>query len=103
MTAPTTDRGGINQTVHTLHDAGWMPLWVDYNDGDEPEQYPADVTAHKVVEDVMAVDDAFLVVEKGEERGWVRFVMGNDPDEVVCDYTVKLEDALSAMFDRWNA
>lgn len=49
------------------------------------------------------VDDAFLVVEKGTERGWVRFVMGNDPDEVVCDYTIKLEGALAPMFERWNA
>jgi hypothetical protein len=98
MSAPTSDRSGIRQTVRALIAAGWLPLWVDYNDGDVEK-----VTREtETVDAIMAVDDAFLVVEKGTERGWVRFVMGNDPDEVVCDYTIKLEDALAPMFERWN-
>lgn len=101
MSAPTTDRGGIRQTMNALKEAGWLPLWVD-DGGDEDENVKCSTT-HEVEEAVTAVDDAFVVVEKGTERGWVRFVLGNSPDEVVCDYTVKLDEALDPMFDRWNA
>jgi len=104
VSAPTSDRAGVRQTLRALKADGWKPLWVDYRDG-EDEEVPC-TKERETVEAVMQVDDAFLVVEHTEtkERGWVRFVMGNEPDEVVCDYTVKLEGpALKAMFERWNA
>jgi len=100
MHKPTNDTSGVTQTVKALNNAGWKPLWVQYTGEDEMELVN---TVAEAIEEIMAVDDCFLIVEKDGDRGWVRFVMGNDPDEVVCDYTTKLDDALDPMFAVWNA
>ena len=51
---------------------------------------------------IMAVDDAFLVVNITPERqGWVRFVLGNAPEEVICDHTVNLSSVIEPLTDSW--
>lgn len=97
MSTPKDDRAGITQIVRALDKAGWIPTRVDYGDGEY-------VIAHGVpetVDEVVAVDDAFVIVQRGTRDGWVRFVLGNDPDEVVCDYTVNLEDVIGPITKGW--
>lgn len=87
MGTPTTDRGGIQQVLRVLTESGHTLDRV--YDGED-----VDVSTVKdALEAVTAVDDAYLFVTlpDGERTGWVRFVLGNDPEEVVCDHTVNLE------------
>lgn len=93
MSAPTSDKAGIRQVIHALKAGGWELDFV--HDGEEDQIVSTETEA---VAAIVAVDDAFLNVKKREangvvyEIGWVRFVMGNDPDEVVCDYTTNLTE-----------
>ena len=85
MGAPTTDRGGIQQVIRALKDDGWSLTFVYYGEEDIPV-----TNETEAIDAVMSVDDAYLNVARGNETGWVRFVLGNAPDEVVNDYTTNL-------------
>lgn len=57
-------------------------------------------------DDAMALlnnlDEAYLnVVLPDGSNGWIRFVMGNDPEEVVCDHTVNLSYILDPIVEPW--
>lgn len=102
MGAPTSDRGGIQQSIRALRDGGWD---LDYvNDGEEEILVDTEPAA---IDAVMAVDQAWLHVKRREANGvvhaegYVFFVLGNDPDEVICDYTVNLEDVVGPLVDGW--
>lgn len=104
MGAPTTDRGGIQQTIRTLKAGGWDLDFVFDGGADIP------VTGEQeAIDAIMSVDDAYLNVKVSSERyqgrvnetGWVRFVLGNEPYEVINDYTVNLSDAIDPMTDMW--
>lgn len=99
MGIPTTDRGGIQQAIRALRADGWTlrHVW----DGGERVAVKSESEA---IEAIMAVDEARLYVrrpwEGGEEKGWAFFVLGNSPEEVVCDYTTNLT-ALDSLIDEW--
>lgn len=85
MSTPTSDTAGIRQVIRALKADGWELAFVF--DGEE------DVTVtgeREAIDAITAVDDAYLNVERNGTTGWVRFVLGNAPDEVVCDYTTNL-------------
>lgn len=96
MAAPTSDRGGIQQVIRGLRADGWSLDFVD--DGEEDVPVTNETEA---IEAIMAVDMAHLFVRKGEERGHVWFVLGNDPDEVAADYTLTLSATLDPLIERW--
>lgn len=96
MSTPTTDRGGIQQTIRALVADGWQLDRV-YDGGDEDQPVTTEPAA---IEAITAVDDAYLHVKRGDETGWVRFVLGNAPDEVVSDYTTNLE-AVDTLTRSW--
>ena len=94
---PSSDRAGVRYTINTLDLDGWKMVHVTTTGG---EREP--VTGLKeALDEIMNLDDAFLIVERDGEQGWVRFVMGNDPVEVVCDYTVNLT-VVDSMLDTWG-
>ena len=97
MATPTTDADGIQQTVRALLDDGWklenVQSWGD--------TWPVSTNA-EAMEIITDLDDAFLVVSKGDSEGWVRFVMGNDAPEVVCDYTLNLECVTKLTEEWWD-
>lgn len=100
MSAPSSDRAGIRQTIRALRDAGWVLVEVFDGEEDVPVS-----TETKAVDTITDVDDAFLHVAEGTatgQRGWVRFVMGNAPDEVICDHTINLGSVLDPLMDGWN-
>lgn len=100
MSAPTSDEDGIRQAVRALQEGGWVLLHVYDGEDDVPVTNEAEV-----VEAVTAVEDAYLWVAEGTptgHRGWVRFVLGNDPDEVICDHTINLAP-LDRLTDHWIA
>lgn len=96
MAAPTTDRGGIQQVVRALRAAGWEldSAW----DGEESLENPSETAA---IDWVMACDQGHIYFKKGDTLGWVFFVLGNAPYEVVNDYTTNLEDTLGPLFKTW--
>lgn len=99
MGIPTTDRGGIQQAIRALRADGWelRHVW----DGGERVKVTNETEA---VEAITAVDEARLYVRRGDgvttEKGWAFFVLGNSPEEVVCDYTTNLT-ALDSLIDEW--
>jgi hypothetical protein len=99
MGKPTTDRAAIGHVIDGLTKAGWT---LDYvNDGEDEVPTP---TKAKALEAITAVDDAYLFVYEGHKngpQGWVRFVLGNDPEEVVCDHTINLSAAIDPVTDPW--
>lgn len=102
MSAPSSDSAGIRQVVRALRKAGYRPYKVLYS----PDEGVNVVgkTESEIVEAIMAVDDANLFVYEGhvgQTGGWVRFVMGNDPEEVVCDYTIGLSHVLNPLTEGW--
>lgn len=92
MGAPSSDSAGIRQVYRALKEAGNPVIFVF----DGEENVPVK-NENECVDAVTAVDDAFA----NTADGWVRFVLGNAPEEVVCDYTVNLSDVLDPILDRW--
>lgn len=99
MAVPTTDRAGVQQAIKALTDDGWALKHV--NDGGDTVLTK---TTSRAVHAIMAADQATLTVTKGTgapySEGKVWFVLGNAPDEVVCNYTTNLT-ALDALIDEW--
>lgn len=91
MGAPTTDRGGIQQAIRALKADGWE-LYCVFDGGEDVV-----VSNEKeAIEAIEATGMAHLHVYKNlpsnkVENAWIFFVLGNDPDEVICDYTTNLE------------
>lgn len=97
MPAPTSDRAGIRQTVRALRAADHTLDHV-FDGGDNVPVR----TETEVIDAVEAVDDAYLnVVLPNGDTGWVRFVLGNEPDEVICDHTVNLSPVLDPLTNGW--
>ena len=101
MTAPSSDRAGIRQIIRALRAADYdlVEVW----DGEETVPVKNESEA---IDAVMAVDDATLFVRTpdGSRNPWVRFVMGNDPEEVVCDHVVdcqNFEQVIDSVTEEW--
>lgn len=100
MTAPSTDQAGIRQTIRALKAAGYTLLEV-WDGGDEMVKVKTETEA---IDAIMAVDDAHLFVRTpdGDYNPWVRFVMGNDPEEVICDHETSLSPVLDPLTKEWS-
>ena len=102
MSAPESDSAAIRQIIRALRKAGWELAYVD----DREEQTKVK-TEQEAIDAITAVDEAFLHLNRrkigdlGPERGYVFFVLGNAPEEVACDYTVNLSDAIDPLTDSW--
>lgn len=96
MSAPQSDRAAIRQTIRALKAAGWSldSVW----DGEESEPVSNESEALKVI---MGLDQAHLYVTRDGENAWVFFVLGNDPEEVINNYTISLDDAIEPLTDGW--
>ena len=90
------ERIAVYAVLKMLSDDEWKPYRVDDGCGDIGINRVTDI--HEAYRAVMAVDESYVNLKKVTAGvppkttiGWVRFVMGNDPDEVVCDYTTSIE------------
>lgn len=107
MGAPSSDKAGIRQTIRALRAAGYELDSVD--DGDYYDPAPGiDSDGDQIVNNedqaiaaITAVDDARLYVRRDGRKAVVRFVMGNDPDEVICDHSTSLSAVLDPLIDSW--
>jgi hypothetical protein len=102
--APTTDRGAMQQIIRALLAEGWK-LHSVY-DGEEDIPVTGEKEAIDVVE---SMDMAHVHFVKGDPaldssllvRGWIFFVLGNEPDEVACDYTTNLDPTVENLTRSW--
>lgn len=86
----------VRRTVKALLAAGYA---LQTNNGDDltPETPTDSLTA--ILGEMMQTDDEYLMAYKDGRTSWVRFVYGNDGYDVICDYTVSLEDVLKPVND----
>lgn len=98
MAAPSSDSAAIRQTIRALKGAGYALLEVF--DGEDTVKVKTETEA---LDAITAVDDATLFVRtpEGDRNPWVRFVLGNDPEEVVCDYVVSLSPVIDPLTESW--
>lgn len=104
MPAPKDDTAGIRQVIRALKANGWEidSAW----DGEESLENPNETDA---IDWVMACDQGHIYFKQMSEKypdrvnetGWVFFVLGNDPDEVVCDYTTNLDPTVEDLTRSW--
>lgn len=99
MSAPKTDEAGIRQTIRALRNAGYVLDFVD--DGEEQIKVSNETEA---LDAIMAVDVAYLFVKHsdGERASHVLFVLGNDPEEVICDHGLTLSHVIDPLMERWS-
>lgn len=98
------ERRIAQQAIAELLAAGFT---LGVNDGEEVT-ISRSKDAEAVLKAMMTTDsDYLLAYQDGVERhvGWVRFVYGNDGWDVINDYTVNLEEALTktnALTDKFS-
>lgn len=89
----------VNRVIKDLLAAGYT-LSVDYREDDLPVK---DSTSFREVSQaMMACDEEWIIARKDGKSSWVFFVYGNDAWEVICDYTIDLEEVLKGAFDLGN-
>lgn len=97
MSAPSSDQAAIRQIIRALK-ASDHKLDEVY-DGEEEIAVSTETEA---LDAIMAVDEAWLYVTLPDgARGWMFFVLGNEPDEVMNDYTVNLSPVLDPLTEGW--
>lgn len=97
MSAPSSDRAGVKKTYRALTEAGYSIVVVD-GEGEEFHN----LNKVEATNEVMSCDDGYFVAYKdGERVGFVWFVYGNDPAEVISDHSVSLSHVLDPLTAEW--
>jgi hypothetical protein len=99
MSAPSTDRGAVQQIIRALRAADYQLVAV--NDGEELVKVSNEAEALAAI---FAVDEATLVVtipRSDGRQGGVFFVLGNDPEEVAADWHLTLSPVLDPLTRAW--
>lgn len=101
MAAPKSDRAAIRQVIRALKEAGYVLNHVE----DGGANVPVWDKEREAIAAIMAVDDAYLVVAPrctpAVTGYWVRFVMGNGPEDVIADHTLNLNHVLGPLAEGW--
>lgn len=99
MAKPKTDKEAIRQTIQALKNADYeLDCVLDI------EGKINTATETEAMEAIMAVGSAWLRVTHTlqSRSGRVFFVLGNDPEEVICNYTINLEHVIGPLMDSWD-
>ena len=94
---PSTDREAVTLILEAVVKAGRKLYSVTYP-GASLDEGVRVRSVKRAIEEVMAVDDAYVVLSDG---AWLRFVLGNDPEEVLCDHTVSLTSIVNPVVYPW--
>lgn len=99
MSKPITGSAAIQQTILALKKADYELDCVF--DGEDKINTATETEA---MEAIMAVDSAWLIVTHTlqSKSGRVFFVLGNDPEEVICYYTINLEHVIVPLMESWD-
>jgi hypothetical protein len=85
----------VRRLIRTLKAAGWEPTHV-YNGGEHVKVKGE----RETLENVFAVDESTITFAKGEARRGVFIVLGNEPEDLVCDYTAS-DDSFGQAMDSY--
>jgi hypothetical protein len=100
MSAPSSDKAGIRQVIRALRKADH--ILTGGHDGEDFFEVEPDVSEDSLIEDLTACDSSTLHVRLPDgSNSHVFFVLGNDPEEVVCDYGVSLEPVIGPLTEGW--
>lgn len=100
MSAPSSDQAGIRQTIRALRDA--EHIVYGGNDGEADVTYAPDASEDDIIADMTACDSSTLWVRLPDgTTSFVFFVLGNDPEEVICDHGVSLSPVLDPLTEKW--
>lgn len=99
MSKPKSDKAAILQTIRALKKADYELDCVFDGEGKINT-----ATETEAMEAIMAVDSAWLIVTHTlqSKSGRVFFVLGNDPEEVICYYTINLEHVIGPLMESWD-
>lgn len=81
--AAGTDRSALYRIIKGMREAGWTP--VRYNDGEDTIDLDAALSEIDLANKLLETEEAWLYWRKGELKGTMMFVFGNDPHEVMAD------------------
>lgn len=100
MNKPRSDREAISLIIDGLIERGCIMHHVVDGTG---EEFPYK-NKNYALDNLMSCDDSHLYVlipDEDQTETWIYFVLGNDPEEVACDYGVSLEDYLDPIIQPW--
>lgn len=101
MSAPSSDRAAIRQTIRALRKAGYR-LPGGHN-GAEPVDFEPDESEDNIIAEMMACDDSTLyTLSPDGDESFIYFVLGNEPYEVICDHGVSLSPVLDPLTEGWD-
>lgn len=86
------ERGIVRKLLDELLGQGWT---ITVDDGEEqhptpPGLAPADLIEHHMA-NIFAVDECRLYLRKGDQKGGVFLVFGNDGWDCIADYSLSLD------------
>lgn len=104
---PSNDKEAITLILQGLVAAGHTIVSViDDTWNKDDKTYTSDVD--EAVDLITGVDEGFVLLRTKDsddpdymDDAWIYFVLGNDPEEVACNYTVNLDPDLSNITDPW--
>jgi hypothetical protein len=100
MATPKTDEAGIRQVIRALRAADHVI--IGGHDGEDFFESPANETEANLIANLTACDSSTLHVRLPDgSNSHVFFVLGNDPEEVVCDYGVSLSPVIDPLTEGW--
>ena len=101
MGAPSSDSAGIRQIIRALKAAGYTPFMAVDGEGEEHHTQ----NEQELIENLTSCDDGTLYVRlpegSGRKTSHVYFVLGNDPEEVACDWGISLSPVLDPLTESW--
>jgi hypothetical protein len=78
--------------------AGWEVTELNDGDGWKPV-----IGAKPAMELIFNLDDCWVQVTKGGRSHWLRFVLGNSPEEVLSDYSYSETSGFAAVVEAFKA
>lgn len=102
MSMPKDDTSAVRQVLDELRATGWKAVYLEYREtSDLTEVW--EFSPEELLNEVMATDSVFVHVHHNELKAnaWAYIVLGNDPEEVVADYTMNLDDVMNTLVERW--
>lgn len=98
---PSNDREAITLVLEGLSQRG-LTITEVIEDTWCPDERTQVTTVQEAIDLSNGVDEAYVfVLTPDGDEGWIRFVLGNDPEEVVCDHTVNLSEFIDPIVDPW--
>lgn len=98
---PSNDREAVTLILSGLTAKGCTVTDV-MDDTWCPDELTPVTTVAEAVDLVMGVDDSYVYLNMPDgSPNWIRFVNGNEPEEVACDYGVSLSPFIDPITCPW--